>query len=102
VEGISVEIVDLRSIAPCDWDGVAASLAKTGRLVVLQEDGRTCGFGQAVIAEMTAHPDRWDLFLSAPQLVARADVPVPFCPALEYAVLPDLDDLIGAIRTVMA
>lgn len=101
-EGISVEIIDLRSIAPCDWDGIAASLARTGRLVVLHEDSRTCGFGQAVIAEMTSRPDRWDLFLSAPQLVAREDVHVPFCPALEYGVLPDIDDLMKAIRAVMA
>jgi 2-oxoisovalerate dehydrogenase E1 component len=101
-EGISVEIIDLRSINPCDWDGIAASLAKTGRLVVLNEDVRTTGFGQAVVAEMTAHPERWNYFLSAPQLVARMDVHVPYCPALEYAVLPDVDQVMEAIHTAMA
>ena len=100
-EGVSVEIVDLRSIEPCDWEGVAASVAKTGRLVVLHEDSRTGGFGQAVVAEMTAHPERWNSFLAAPQLVSRMDVHVPYCPALEYAVLPDMEDILTAIRTVM-
>ncbi len=101
-EGISVEIVDLRTIVPCDWEGIAASVGKTGRLVVLHEDSRTAGFGQAVVAEMTARPERWDLFLAAPQLVAREDVQVPYAPVLEYGVLPDIDDLMSAIRTVMA
>lgn len=100
-EGISVEVIDLRSINPCDWEGVAASLAKTGRLVVLNEDVRAAGFGQAVVAEMTAHPERWNYFLSAPQLVARMDVHVPYCPTLEYTVLPNIDQVMEAIHTVM-
>ncbi len=100
-DGISVEVVDLRTIAPCDWEGVAASLAKTGRLVVLHEDSRTGGFGQAVIAEMTSHTERWNQFLAPPQLVARMDVHVPYCPTLEYTVLPNLDQVLEAIHTVM-
>ncbi len=100
-EGVSVEIIDLRTIVPCDWEGVATSVAKTGRLVVLHEDSRTGGFGQAVVTEMTAYPDRWASFLSAPQLVARMDVHVPYCPTLEYTVLPNLEQVVDAIRTVM-
>jgi 2-oxoisovalerate dehydrogenase E1 component len=100
-EKISVEIIDLRSIEPCDWDGVARSVAKTGRLVVLHEDSRTGGFGQAVVAEMTAYPERWGSFLSAPHLVARMDVHIPYAPTLEYTVLPAIDDVMQAIRTVM-
>ena len=100
-EGISVEIVDLRSITPCDYDGIAASLKKTGRLVVLHEDSRTGGFGQAVVAEMTARVENWNQFLSAPQLVARMDTHVPYCPTLEYTVLPNLDQVMDAIHTVM-
>ena len=99
--GISVEIIDLRCICPCDYDAIAESLSKTGRLVVVHEDGRTTGFGQCIITEMTSHPDRFNLLLSAPQLVARQDVHVPFNPDLEYAVLPDLAQVIGAVWLVM-
>lgn len=100
-EGVSVEIVDLRCISPCDYATVEESLKKTGRLVVVHEDGRTTGFGQCLITEMTSHPHRWNLFLSAPQLVARADVHIPYNPILEYAVLPDLAQVLSAIRVTM-
>jgi 2-oxoisovalerate dehydrogenase E1 component len=100
-EGVSVEIVDLRWINPCDWEGISASVARTGRLVVVHEDNRTGGFGQAIVAEMTSHPDRWNAFLAPPQLVARLDTPVPFCPRLEYAALPDRDSIMRAIRAAM-
>ena len=98
---VDIEIIDLRSIVPCDYEAVTASLAKTGRLVVLQEDTRTCGFGQAVIAEMAGKPERWDLFLSPPQLVSRDDVPIGYNPIYEYAALPDLDRVVEAVRLVM-
>jgi len=101
-EEISVEIIDVRSITPCDWEGIAASLAKTGRLVVLHEDSRTGGFGQAIVAEMTSRVPNWNQLLSAPQLVARMDTHVPYCPTLEYTVLPNMDQVMDAIRVVMA
>lgn len=96
-----VEIIDLRSIVPCDYDAVVGSLAKTGRLVVVHEDGRTCGFGQSLIAEITSVPDRWNLFLSPPQLVAGDDIHIGFNPIYEYAVLPDVDQIVAAIAVVM-
>lgn len=100
-EGISIEIIDLRTLVPCDWGAIEQSLEKTGRLVVIHEDNRTCGFGQAIITEMTSKPERFDLLLSPPQLVARLDVHVPFCPDIEYAVLPDLDQVLEAIRITL-
>ncbi len=100
-EGISVEVIDLRWIAPCDWEGIAESVARTGRLVVLHEDSRTGGVGDTVVAEMTSRPERWNTFLAPPQIVARTDTQVPFCPILEYAALPDLPRVMDALRTVM-
>jgi 2-oxoisovalerate dehydrogenase E1 component len=50
---------------------------------------------------MTSRPERFNLLLSAPQLVARKDVHVPFNPTLEYAVLPDLEEVLAAIRLTM-
>jgi 2-oxoisovalerate dehydrogenase E1 component len=98
---VSIEIVDLRSLVPCDYETITASVEKTGRLVVVNEDNRTTCFGQSVIAEMTGKPERWNLFLSPPQLVARDDVSIGYNPIYEYAALPDLDELIAAIRLTM-
>ena len=97
----SIEIIDLRSIVPCDYQTIVKSLEKTGRLVVIQEDIRTCGFGQSIISEICSVQDRWNLFLSPPQLVAREDVPIGYNPIAEYAALPDLNQVIRAIEVVM-
>lgn len=96
-----LEIVDLRTLVPGDWDTVTKSLEKTGRLVVIAEDNKTCSFAQTVVAEMTTVPERWNLFLSPPQLVAREDVPIGYNPVYEYAALPSLDQVIDAIRVTM-
>jgi 2-oxoisovalerate dehydrogenase E1 component len=100
-QGVSLEIIDPRTLVPFDWETVEQSLAKTGRLVVIHEGNRTCGFGQAIITEMTSVPERFNLLLSPPQLVARYDVHIPFCPELEYAVLPDLARVMRAIQTTL-
>jgi 2-oxoisovalerate dehydrogenase E1 component len=100
-ESVSVEIIDLRSIQPCDYAAIALSLAHTGRLVVVHEDARTTGFGQSILSEIVSNPDWFNLLLSPPQLVARADVHIPYNPILEYAVLPDLEDVLRAIRVTM-
>jgi 2-oxoisovalerate dehydrogenase E1 component len=100
-EGISVELVDLRSLVPCDWATIESSIAKTGRMVVVCEDNRTCGFGQAVVCEMTERPERFQFFISPPQLVARLDTHIGFNPVLEYAVLPDVVRIVDRIRLVM-
>ena len=97
----SVEIIDLRSIVPCDYDTIVASLEKTGRLVVVHEDNRTAGFGQTIVAEITSVPETWNLFLSPPQLVTRDDVHIGYNPIYEYAALPDVNQVIEAIRVVM-
>ncbi|MCP4645889.1 MAG: 2-oxoisovalerate dehydrogenase, partial [bacterium] len=100
-EGVTVEVIDLRTIVPCDWGAIETSLEKTGRLVVVHEDNRTGGFGNVVITEMTARTERWNLFLAPPQLVARTDTPVPYHPTLEYEVLPDVAQVMDAIRATL-
>ena len=97
----SIEIIDLRSIVPCDYETITKSLEKTGRLVVVHEDNRTCGFGQAVIAEISSKPESFNLFLSPPQLVTRDDIHIGFNPVYEYAALPDVEQVLAAISTVM-
>jgi 2-oxoisovalerate dehydrogenase E1 component len=99
--GLSVELIDLRSIAPLDYETIAESLSRTGRLVVVHEDARTTGIGQAIITEMTACPERFQLLYSAPQLVARQDTYIGFNPILEYAALPSVSQVVEALRRVM-
>jgi len=98
---LSVEIIDLVSLVPCDWATIEASIERTGRLVVVSEDTRTSSFGQAIIAEMVGSQQRFNRFLSPPLLVAREDGHIPFNPVLEYAVLPDVAKMHAALTEVM-
>lgn len=98
---VSVEVIDLRTLVPCDYETITKSVEKTGRLVVIAEDNRTCSFAQTIAAEMVSTPERFNLFLSPPQIVAREDVPIGYNPVYEYSALPSIDDVIGAIRIVM-
>ena len=97
----SIEIIDLISLVPCDWAAIDASVARTGRLVVVTEDARTGSFGQAIITEAVASQARFNRFLSPPLLVAREDGHIPFNPVLEYAVLPDATRVHAALAEVM-
>lgn len=97
----SVEIIDLRSIQPWDKDTILESLEKTGRLVIVQEDGRSCSVGQMIISEIMGDPESFCYFVSAPQLVAKPDIHIGYNPIYEYAALPDTDQVIEAIRITM-
>ena len=98
---ISVEVIDLRSIIPWDKETVAKSLAKTGRLVVVQEDGDSCSVGQMVVTAMVSNPDWFSHFLSPPQLVSKPDVHIGYNPVYEYAALPDTARVVQAIKLTM-
>jgi len=97
----SVEIIDPISLVPCDWEMIEASIAKTGRLVVISEDARTSSFGQSIIAHMVGSQDQFNRFLSPPLLVARPDAHIAFHPAVEYATLPDMAKVKAAILDVL-
>jgi 2-oxoisovalerate dehydrogenase E1 component len=100
-EEISVEVIDLRSIQPWDRATIRASLEKTGRLVVVQEDGQSSSVGQMIVSEMVSDPNSWNLFVSAPQLVSKLDVHIGYNPIYEYAALPSTDRVVAAIRTTV-
>lgn len=97
---VDVEVLDLRSIMPWDKEAVLKSIEKTGRLVVVQEDGESCSVGQMVITEMLADEDRFSNFLAAPRLVSKSDVHIGYNPIYEYGCLPSTADIITAIREV--
>lgn len=96
-----IEIIDLRCIQPWDRAKVVRSLEKTGRLVVIQEDGRSCSVGQMVISEIVSSPDSFHLLLSPPQLVSKSDVHIGYNPIYEYAALPDLERVLEAIQVTL-
>lgn len=86
---------------PWDQDTVLESVEKTGRLVVVQEDGQACSVGQMVIQEITGNPESFCYFVSAPQLVSKPDVHIGYNPIYEYAALPDVQQVVDAIRLTM-
>lgn len=97
---ISVELIDLRTLVPCDWNCIEKSLSKTGRLIVVHEDSKTSGFGASIITEMLADKDRFGYLYTSPILVAREDVHIPYNATLEYAILPSVDQISKAILEV--
>src|SRR5437762_1312818 len=95
---ISVELFDLRSIMPWDKESIAASVHKTGRLVVVQEDTKNCSVGQMIISHISGQPDLWSEMVSPPVLVSKANVMIGYNPIYEYAALPDVERIVAAIR----
>ena len=96
-EGIDVRIVDLRTIAPYDWEAIAAAVQATSRVVIAHEDQLTCGFGAELAARIA---DELFEHLDAPvKRVGALDCPVAYSPVLEEAILPQADDVLDAIRT---
>jgi len=97
-DGIETEVLDLRTIIPWDRQAVADSVSRTGRLVVAHEDVGTAGFGAEIaawVAEECFH------LLRAPILrVTGLDSPVPYSPILEEVVLPQVADVVDAVRRV--
>jgi 2-oxoisovalerate dehydrogenase E1 component beta subunit len=99
-EGVSVEIVDLRTLLPLDEETILESVRKTSRVIVLHEDTLTGGFGGEIAARIT---ERAFEFLDAPVVrVASADTPVPFSPPLEDAFRPNAEKLLEKARWLCA
>jgi 2-oxoisovalerate dehydrogenase E1 component len=97
-EGISVMVIDLRTIAPFDWAGIAAAVMKTNRVIIAHEDQLTCGFGAELAARIA---DELFEHLDAPvRRVAALDAPVAYYPDLEEAILPQSADVLKAIKAL--
>ncbi len=98
----SVELIDLRSIAPWDRATIEESVRKTGRLVVVQEDTENCSVGQMIISHLTSQSDLWDAMISPPLLVSKGNVMIGYNPIYEYAALPDVERIVRAIEQSVA
>ncbi|WP_213575601.1 alpha-ketoacid dehydrogenase subunit beta [Rhodococcus sp. USK13] len=99
-EGISVEVVDPRTVSPLDEEGILESVASTGRVVIVDESAARCGFGHDVAALIATQAFG---SLKAPiELVTPPHTPVPFSPVLEQAWLPNAARIEAAIRKVVS
>jgi pyruvate/2-oxoglutarate/acetoin dehydrogenase E1 component len=95
-DGLSVEVLDLRSLAPLDDDAIDATVKKTNRVLIVHEDTRTGGLAGEITARINERCFEW---LDAPVLrVTAHDVPLPYAPSLEDFVLPQTADIVLAAR----
>ena len=99
-EGISAEVIDVRSLSPIDYETIGASVEKTGRVVIVEEGPRTGGVSAEIAAGVM---ERFGDYLLAPvERVASPDIPVPFSPVMENAYRPDTPRIVAAVRKLMA
>src|SRR5687767_13343200 len=99
-DGISVAVVDLRSLIPYDWETIAAFTKKTSRVIIAHEEQLTCGFGAEIAARVS---DELFEYLDAPvKRVASLDCPVAYAPVLEEVILPGSADVLKAIKALAA
>lgn len=95
---VSIEVFDPRTIYPFDWAGLAASLAKTGRLIVIDDSNRSCGIGGEIIATMSEEAR----LIAPPRRITRPDGAVlPFARELDLAVQPHREQLVSAVQELM-
>jgi len=99
-DGVSVEVIDLRTLLPLDDEAILATVRKTNRVLIVHEDTRTGGLAGEITARINEMAFEW---LDAPVLrVTAADVPLPYSPPLEDYVLPQTSDIVRALRRLAA
>jgi pyruvate/2-oxoglutarate/acetoin dehydrogenase E1 component len=99
LDGASVEVLDLRSLVPLDVDAILASVRKCSKVVIVDEANQMCAAGAQVAAVIAEHA--WEDLDGPVVRVATPDVPIPFSPTLEQAVLPQVDDVREAVRELL-
>ncbi len=97
-DGISAEVIDLRTIAPLDHETICRSVAKTGRLLVVDDDYLSYGLGAEIIASVC---EQGIALRAPPARIAHPDIPVPFTPVMEHFVLPSAAKVVASVRLMM-
>jgi pyruvate/2-oxoglutarate/acetoin dehydrogenase E1 component len=98
-EGVSAEVIDVRSLSPVDYETIGASVRKTGRVAIVEEGPKSGSVSAEIAAGIM---ERFGEHLRCPiRRVASADVPVPFTPILENAYRPDVPRIVAAVRELM-
>jgi pyruvate/2-oxoglutarate/acetoin dehydrogenase E1 component len=97
-EGVSAEVIELRWLRPLDYDSIIASVAKTGRLLVVEEQVHAAGWGATVISELTMR----GVAMARPAALSLPDdVLVPYSPSLEDEIIPSVDAIAAAVRRAL-
>ncbi|GAB7027752.1 alpha-ketoacid dehydrogenase subunit beta [Geotalea toluenoxydans] len=99
-EKISCEVVDLCTLTPLDSDTFVGSIQKTGRAVVVEECWRTCGLGAEIASRI--YDGCFDMLLAPVQRVAGLDVPMPYSRKLEKLCIPQVGDIVTAVKETMS
>ena len=98
-DGIDAEVIDIRTLVPFDWSTVFESVSKTGRLIIVEEDNLTGGWGAEVAARVA---DSCVGYLDAPiRRIAAPDTPVPFAPIMENYYVPSVERIVSAARDLV-
>lgn len=98
-EGVSVEVIDPRSLVPMDWATILGSVERTGRLVVVDASHRTCSAASEISA--SAAEECFGTLQAPVQRVTTPDIHTPFSPALEAGLYPDAAKIVAALRSVL-
>lgn len=101
-EGISVEVVDPRTLVPMDTETIWASVRKTGRVVIVDEACLTCSAAAEISALITEDPATFKALKAPPKRVCAPNVPIPYSPVMERFCLPDKDNVKQGVKEVLA
>lgn len=99
-EGIELEVVDIRTLRPLDIESILESVSKTRQLVVITEGARAGSVASEIVARVVEHA--WDVLRAAPIRVTAKDTPIPYSGLLERAVLPQVDDVVAAVNSLLS
>ncbi|UCC16524.1 MAG: alpha-ketoacid dehydrogenase subunit beta [Dehalococcoidales bacterium] len=100
-DGISVELIDPRTLVPLDVKAIRNSVAKTGRIVVVDEANQTCSAACEILSLVVEDDDTFSRLKAPAKRVCGLDVPVPFSPPMEKFAIPDKDKILAAVRQVI-
>jgi pyruvate/2-oxoglutarate/acetoin dehydrogenase E1 component len=100
-EGISLEVIDPRTLVPLDFDTIRSSVASTGRLVVVDEACRTCSAAAEVLSLIVEDDEVYSYLKASPKRVCSLDVPVPYSKPMEQYIVPSGEHITAAVKQVM-
>jgi len=101
-EGVSLEVIDPRTLVPLDRETIKASVARTGRLVVVDEACPTCSAASEILSLVVEDEQIFKQLKSAPKRVCGLDIPIPYSPPMERYALPDQENIRDAIKATLS